>query len=63
MIVLVINNIKISIFYTYVTSQTFRNVFVDGDPTALHAIAKALMKLQCLYGLIQTLKVYGVMNG
>ncbi|KAH6569528.1 hypothetical protein BASA60_008178 [Batrachochytrium salamandrivorans] len=32
--------------------DTFRPFYIDGDPTAIHSVAHAIMKLQILYGAI-----------
>jgi hypothetical protein len=39
--------------------SVFREVFIDGDPTSLYYVAKALMKMQHLFGLIPNIKGKG----
>ncbi len=39
--------------------SNFREVFVNGDPSSLYYVAKALMKMQLLYGLIPNIKGKG----
>lgn len=40
-------------------NTSFRDVFLDGDPTSLLYVARSLMKLQSIFGLIPTIKGKG----
>lgn len=40
-------------------SSSFREIYLDGDNTSLYYIAKSIMKLQTLYGVIPSIKAVG----